>query len=247
MLAPSQHEIPHMAKSVTDGNGTTHFLDVFDGKKVIGTAMLFIPAAVSIVEQVPMLVYYHGHNSKNSIEDYVTSLKQRDFRPLLKGKKVLLVEPWGGQKSNFGAFGTGAGLATLIDYAMFSAVSYGPPVRPCPVKPPPPASLILAGFSGGGATVKSLVIDSKSPSLSLLSEAWCFDCMYSGEGAAWVGWAKANPTKTLRVRVSTGESTGDPRAQADVIRAKPLPNIDIDKTVATGHEDLPAAFIPTWL
>ncbi len=236
-----------MVKSVTDGNGTTHFFDVFDGKSVIGTSMLFIPNGVSIVEQAPMLVYYHGHNSQNSIEEYVNKLKQRDFRPLLKGKKVLLVAPWGGNKSKFGGMGTGAGLTTLIDQAMFHAISYGPPVRPCPVKPPAPPSLILAGFSGGGATLKRLVIDSKSPSLSLLTEAWCFDCMYSGEGSDWVTWAKGNATKKLRVRVTTQESTGDPRSQAKIIQASSLSNIDIEKPAAIGHEDCPGTYIPTWL
>jgi hypothetical protein len=236
-----------MVKSVTDGNGTTHFVDIFDGKKVIGSAMLFIPIGVSMVEQVPMLVYYHGHNSQNSIEEYVKALKQRDFRPLLKDKKVLLVQPWGGHKSKFGDLGTGAGLTTLIDYAMFTAVSYGPPVRPCPVKAPPPRSLILAGFSGGGATMKRLVIDSGSSSLSLLTEAWCFDCMYSGEGSAWVSWAKSNPTKTLRVRVTTTEDTGDPRSQAKIIQASPQPNIDIEKPAAIGHEACPGTYIPKWL
>jgi len=57
-----------MTKTVTDGNGTTHFLEVFNGKSVIGTAMVFAPAAVSIVEAVPMAVYYHGHNSQSSVE-----------------------------------------------------------------------------------------------------------------------------------------------------------------------------------
>src|SRR5450755_434412 len=104
-----------MVKSVTDGNGTTHFFDVFDGKATVGQSMLYIPLAVSLVEQVPMLVYYHGHNGQHSIEGYVKAMPQRDFRPALKDKKVLLVEPWGGTRSTFGNLGTAAGLGTLID------------------------------------------------------------------------------------------------------------------------------------
>src|SRR5215468_6545726 len=101
-----------MTTSVTDGNGTTHFYEVFDGTSVIGKAMVFVPAAVAVVEAVPMLVYYHGHNSQGSIEAYIKAMKQRNFRPLLKSKRVLLVEPWGGTKSKFGAMATGAGLTT---------------------------------------------------------------------------------------------------------------------------------------
>jgi hypothetical protein len=238
-----------MTKTVTDGNGTTHFFDVYDGKHTIGKAMLFIPLAVSLVEQVPMLVYYHGHNGRSSIEGYVTSITQRDFRPLLKSKKVLLVEPWGEHKSTFHALGRSAGLTTLIDQAMFIAISYGPPVRACPVKAPPPPSLILAGFSGGGATLRNVVIGSKATYIKWLTEVWCFDCMYSGEGQAWVNWAKdsANAAKKLRVRVSTGEDSGRPRAQADIIRKAAVPNIDIADTVKATHEELPGLFIPVWL
>ena len=237
-----------MTKTVTDGNGTTNFIEVFNGKTVIGTAMVFQPLAVARVEAVPMLVYYHGHNSQSSIEGYIKAMTQRDFRPLLATKQVLLVEPWGGMKSKFGVLATGGGLSTLIESAMFFAISNGPASRDCPVKPPPPASLILAGFSGGGAPLNA-VVASNSPSLGLLKEAWAFDCLYSEEGQnkTWVDWAKANSGKQLRVRVTTGESSGSPRRENKIIRATPLPNIDADDPTSMGHEDCPAAFIPKWL
>jgi hypothetical protein len=38
---------PDMTKTVTDGNGTTHFFDVFDGKSVLGKAMAFLPAGIA--------------------------------------------------------------------------------------------------------------------------------------------------------------------------------------------------------
>src|SRR5260370_31361182 len=170
-----------MTKSVTDGSGTTHFYDVFNGTSVIGNAMVFVPAAVSTVESVPMVVYFHGHNSQGSIEDYIKAMKQRDFRPSLAAKSVVLVEPWGGTRSKFVAMATAAGLSTLLDSAMFTAISNGTPTRPCPVKPPPPPSLILAGFSGGGAPLNA-VVKSRSSRLSLLTEAWAFHCLYSAAG-----------------------------------------------------------------
>jgi len=238
-----------MVNSVSDGNGTMHLFDVLDGKSIVGKAMAFVPIGVGMVEQVPMIVYYHGHNSQGSIEGYIKALKVRDFRPLLKDKKVVFVEPWGGHMSKFGTLGTGAGLKTLISAAMFTAISYGPTTRPCPVDPPPPPSLIMAGFSGGGATLKNIVLEGKSPSLALLTEAWCFDCMYSGEGQAWVDWAKSpdNAKKQLRVRVTTTEDTGAPRAQAKIIQASPRPNIDITGPVSLGHEDCPGKFIPDFI
>jgi hypothetical protein len=243
-------------KSITDGNGTTHFFDVFDGKKVIGSSMVFIPLMVSLVEQVPMLVYYHGKYGTRSIENYINAMPQRDFRPSLKTKKVLLVEPWGGYDAWFGALGTPDGLATLIDQAMFIAISNGPPVRPCPVKPPPPSSLILAGFSGGGAALDAVGMVKHASYMNLLSEVWCFDCMYSREGDDWAAWAgrDENKTKKLRVRLSTDENSSykkSPRAQGDVIRSAIKggrePNVDVDGPVKSGHEDLPGKFIPAWL
>jgi len=237
-----------MTKTVTDGNGTTNFIEVFNGKTVLGTAMVFQPIAVSRVQAVPMLVYYHGHNSQSSIEGYIKAMKQRDFRPALAGKQVLLVEPWGGMKSKFGVLATGAGLTTLIDSAMFFAISNGPTSQDCPVKAPPPASLILAGFSGGGAPLNA-VVASGSTSLSMLTEAWAFDCLYSEEGQnkTWVNWAKANSSKQVRIRVTTGESSGSPRRENKIIRATPLSNIDADDPASMGHEDCPGSFIPKWL
>jgi len=235
-----------MVKTVADASGTTHFFEVFKEKSVLGTAMVFAPAAVALVETVPMIVYYHGHNSKGSIEGYINSLEQRNFRPLLASKQVLLVEPWGGPKSKFGAMATGDGLSTLIDMAMSVAISYGTPSRPCPVKSPLPPSLILAAFSGGGATLNA-VVNSNSSALSRLKEVWAFDSFYSSEGQTWVKWAGGNPDKTLRVRVTTMEDTGSPRRENKIIRATPLKNVDSADPVELGHEACPGAFIPAWI
>jgi hypothetical protein len=234
-------------KSVTDGNGTTHFIEMSDKGKSVGV-MLFIPLAVSLVEQVPMLVYYHGHNSQHSIESYIQAMKQRDFRPSLRDKRVLLVEPWGGGGSKFGTLQTQAGLEALIDLVMFTAISYGPPTRPCPVKAPAPKSLILAGFSGGGQALNGVAMSPSGSYLRLLTDIWCFDCMYSEEGGRWAAWAATNKSVKLRVRLSSGESSGSPRKQAGILAAgsKGL-NVDVGGVVQSGHEDLPGKFISTFL
>jgi len=153
-------------KTVTDGHGTAHFFDVHDSIRIvshgppvvalppakngsIGATMLFIPQAVSLVEQATMLVYYHGHHGPATIEGYVTAKRERNFRPLLRNKKVLLVEPQG-PRSKFVDLGTPAGLASLIDDAMFTAFVHGPTPRVAPVPTPKPPALILAAFSGSG-------------------------------------------------------------------------------------------------
>lgn len=247
-----------MTTTITDGNGTTHLFDVKrkrDAKDTIGKAMVFVPLAVSAADQVPMLVYYHGHNSQSSIENYVKSIPQRDFRPLLKSKQVVLVEPWGGTKSTFGQLGTSAGLTALMEQAMHLALYAGPKPRPTPVmeRPTPqPRSLILAGFSGGGDTLKAVVIGSKADYIRRLKQVWCFDCMYSGEGPAWIRWAQEseNHLKVVCVRVTAkghGEATGKPRAQDEIMKKTPLANTDFEEHVKLGHEDLPGARIPDWL
>jgi hypothetical protein len=254
-------------KTIVDANGTTHFFEVYGSEPiilkkgppvvalpppVIGSAMVFVPRAVSLAEHVPMVVYYHGHNGSSSIEDYIKANKYRDFRAKLRGTKAVLVEPWGGYKSKFGALGTPAGLNSLIDEAMSTAIRLASPPRSVPY-PIPKARLILAGFSGGGATLKNLVIGSKADFIQRLKEVWCIDCMYSGEGQSWLDWAKspANAGRTLRVRTSDEESTGSPRTQAkiilDAVTRKHEPNIDIEKTTHARHEELPGLFIEEWL
>jgi hypothetical protein len=255
-----------MTKTVTDANGTTHFFEVYSNQPIIldngppiialppseiGSAMVFVPRAVPLVEHVPMVVYYHGHNGSGSIEDYINADKFRDFRAKLAGTKAVLVEPWGWHKSKFGALGTSAGLNSLIDQAMGTAIRLGWPARAVP-SPTPKTSLILAGFSGGGATLKNLVIGSKADYIHRLKEVWCIDCMYSAEGQSWLNWAKTSGAgKMLRVRTSDEESTGSPRAQAkiilDAVNHRYEPNIDIEKTTHAKHEQLAGLFIEEWL
>jgi hypothetical protein len=251
-----------MTTTTTDGNGTTHFFDVYPANRtrnpndVIGRSMLFVPLGATAVEQMTVLVYYHGHHGPDTIEGYVRSSKHRDFRPKLRSKKVLLIEPQGGPKSRFGALATAAGLTTLLEQAMFIATTYGPPVRPMPplgTPMPKPKALIIAGFSGGGYALNNTVLDSKEAYLNQLTEAWSFDSMYWAEGKKWDAWARerGNAKKMLRVRVSTGEDTGSLRGQAEIIRtaikASPTPNTDIDQPVKTSHEELPGMFIEKWL
>src|SRR5262245_1929065 len=98
-------------KTITDGNGTTHLFDVAGDIRLvrpgnppvylpgdtIGRTMLFVPQAVSVAWQAPMVIYYHGHHGPALIDDYITEMPERDFRPLLKSLKVVLVEPQGGR------------------------------------------------------------------------------------------------------------------------------------------------------
>jgi len=252
-------------KTITDGNGTTKFFDVSGDIRLvkpgtppvylpgdtIGRTMLFVPQAVTVAWQAPMVIYYHGHHGPALIDDYITEMPERDFRPLLKSLKVVLVEPQGGPLSKFGMLGTPAGVSKLINQAMSAALritTRGPGQR-MPDPQPKPWPLIFVGFSGGGATLKNVVITDKADYASQITEAWCFDCMYSGEGNAWVKWT--TKYKKLRVRCSTEEGTGSPRAQAEVIRqakkAHPALNIDIADTVKSTHEGLPGMFLPEFI
>jgi hypothetical protein len=221
-----------MGKSVTDGNGTTNFFDVKGDK---GEAMLFVPVSVHI-DQVPLMVFFHGHSDDDkpnpqTIADYIDDISDRDFRPLLKLKKVVLIEPWGGTWSKFGRPATAAGLPALIEAAIGTTR---------------PASLILAGFSGGGDALRAVGMNLGGTWFSLLSEVWCLDCMYSGEGDDWGNWARKNK-KRLRVGLSSGENSKPgkgPRAQVKAIGTGDTITIE---NIDCGHEELPGRCIKKWL
>ena len=128
-------------------------------------------------------------------------------------------------------------------------VSNGPPARPCPDTPPPPDSLILAGFSGGGQALNEVVMTKGGHYHRLLSEVWCFDCMYSGEGGKWANWAQHHDGVKLRVRLSSGEGSGSPRGQAHALHvaAKGLDDVDVGAEIHSTHEALPGKCIPSFL
>jgi hypothetical protein len=244
-----------MVTTTSDVNGTTHLFDVVKGGHVIGSSMVFVPMAVPTVEAVPMLVYFHGHNSQHSIDSYIRALPQRDFRAKLSSKKVVLVEPWGGNGSNFQRLQTAGGLTALIDCAMSTAIENATPSRPCPVQPPAPPSLIFAGFSGGGQALNASVV-AGCDYANRLTDAWAFDCLYGEEGQnhTWVNWARANSDKNLRIRVTP--YSGSPSGQNQLIRDEiaklqkhgaNIANVDIADPVHVAHEECPGTFLPQWL
>jgi hypothetical protein len=175
-------------------------------------------------------------------------MKDRDFRPSLRDKQVIFVEPWGGPRSRFHYYQTPHGLQELINQAMSIAISNGAPARSCPAQPPPPESLILAGFSGGGQALNGVVWTKGGHYHRLMTEIWCFDCMYSGEGDSWAHWARHHKSIKLRVRLSTQEGSGRPRHQCATLHSESEGlNVDIAGEVHSTHEGLPGKFISTWL
>ena len=222
-----------MTETVTDANGTTSPVSI---KDATGEAMLFVPVAVHI-DQVPLMVYFHGHSNNdkkhhNSLSEYIGFMSVRDLRPGLKSKKVMLLEPWGGTYSKFGAPASSSGLAALIEAAL------GKGTRP--------GSLILAGFSGGGDALRVAGMGLSGTWFSLISEVWCLDCMYSGEGKAWGDWARKT-RKKLRVGLSSGENSRKgrgPRSQVDSIGTGDSISIE---NFTCEHEELPGLCIEKWL
>ena len=217
-----------MGKTTTDGNGTTTF---FDAKGGSGEAMLFVPVAVHI-DQIPLIIYFHGHSDHDkprpkSLDEYIGDLSVRDLRPLLKLKKMALIEPWGGTWSSFGDPGTAAGLQALIDAALGKGNK--------------PGSLILAGFSGGGDALRAVGMRLGGTLFSLLSEVWCLDCMYSGEGQDWGNWARKHK-KRLRVGLSTGENSRKGNGPGGIGKGDA---ISIE-TFTCEHEELPGNCIQKW-
>lgn len=220
-----------MVQTVSDANGTTHFFDVNGGK-----ALAFKPKGLTDSEAQAVLVYYHGYNSTNDLKSYMASVpKTRDLRPLLAATPMLLVEPWGGQKSEFSKFVTASGLTALIDEAIGLAGIKKPPSR-----------VILAAHSGGGMQLPQAA-ESSFAHAERLTQVWALDCMYLNEGSRWVAWCRKNPGKTLRVRASTHAWSAKPKAQAEVIAKAAdgglLPNANVD-IVNLAHDSFPPTYVP---
>jgi hypothetical protein len=235
-----------MVTTTTDANGTTHFFPVYRGGTAIGEALAFLPRGIAVAESVPTLVYFHGHNATANLAAYLRSNPStRDLRPMLSGKRVALIQPWGGHHSAFGRFQSGPGLTALIEGGLRVLIEHADPPRPCPVQVPNPPSIILAAHSGGGAALLAAA-KSSSAYLPLVEQAWGLDCMYSGEGGQWIGWCRANSSKRLRVRASTHEPSRKPRAEAQRIRAAALTNADVE-IVNLGHSQFPRTYIPAFL
>lgn len=241
-----------MVTSTTDANGTTHFFPVYRDGASIGDAMAFLPAGITAAESVPTLVYFHGHNTQANLAAYLRSNPSaRDLRPLLSGKRVALIQPWGGHQSAFQRFQTGPGLTALIEGGLRVLIEYAIPSRPCPVQIPNPPAVILAAHSGGGEALRAAA-KSSSTYLPLVEQVWAFDCMYWSEGNDWIGWCRANTSKRLRVRASTHQWSRKPRAEAEKILAatqrgaSPLQNADVG-VVDLAHDSFPRTFIPAFL
>lgn len=233
-----------MVTSTTDANGTTHFFRVQRDGTPIGDALAFLPAGIAVAESVPALIYFHGHNATANLAAYLRSNPStRDLRPLLNGKRVALIQPWGGHHSAFQRFQSGPGLTALIEGGLRVLIEYATPSRPCPVQIPNPPSVIPAAHSGGGAALLAAA-KSSSAYLPLVKQVWAFDCMYWGEGGAWVEWCRAHSSKRLQVRASTHQWSRKPKAEAEKIlaathhRTHPLQNADVE-IVDLAHDLFP--------
>jgi hypothetical protein len=236
-----------MVKTVKNGNGTTHFFPVLHGKRTIGRAMAFVPAGTGLVELAPMVVYFHGKSfaDANNLETYLSSEKGIwDVRSVLRDEKVLLVMPWGGplSQAGFASFFGATALTELIQTAMRVAVVNGSVKREL-AEVPWPASLVLAGHSGGGLALLKAA-NAKTPYSRLLTDVWALDCMYWLEGKDWVKWCKENPDRTLHVRAA--DKPRKPKVQAEeMLKAQPK-NADI-QIVGVGHFEMPKTYAPEFI
>jgi hypothetical protein len=238
-----------MIKTVKSWNGTTHFFPVLNHQRTIGNAMAFVPNSTGLVEQVPMVIYFHGISFAHAqnLETYLSSEKGIwDIRSALSTEKMLLVVPWGGPMSqgSYAAFFSATALSELIQTAMRVAITNGSAKRQV-AEVPWPAKLVLAGHSGGGLALLKAA-NAKTPYSRLLTDVWALDCMYWHEGNDWVRWCNRsdNANRTLHVRAVNKPLK--PKIQADeMLKHKPR-NADI-QIVNVGHFEMPKVYAPQFV
>jgi hypothetical protein len=195
----------------------------------------------------PMVVYFHGKSfaDANNLETYLSSEKGIwDIRPVLRTEKLVLVMPWGGPLSQrgFASFFGATALTELIQTAMRVALVNGATKREL-AEVPWPASLVLAGHSGGGLALLKAA-NAKTPYSRLLTDVWALDCMYWEEGKDWVKWCNENPDRTLHVRVANKPLK--PKVQAEAMLKTRPENADIE-IVDVRHSDMPKTYAPEFV
>jgi hypothetical protein len=236
-----------MIRTVRSWNGTTHFFPVLHHMRKIGNAMCFVPNGTGLVEQAPMVVYFHGVSfvHAQNIETYLSSEKGIwDIRTALSTEKMVLVVPWGGPRSQNGysSFFGAAALTELIQTAMRVAIVNGATKREV-AEVPWPHRLVLAGHSGGGLALLKAA-NASTPYSRLVTDVWALDCMYWHEGGDWVRWCHKNTSRTLHVRAVNKPLK--PKIQADeMLKSKPK-NADI-QIVNVGHFEMPKVYAPQFV
>ena len=135
---------------------------------------IVVPNTVTSAPMIDVILYFHGIQAPR-ISDYV---RLRKFRAIIEatGRRVVLVAPTLGPKSEFGLLGQGTTLRAYIATVLGALASYGPFVSP-----PKLNNLILAAHSGGGRALIAAAEELDGAPDLKVREAWGFDCMY-GEG-----------------------------------------------------------------
>jgi hypothetical protein len=196
----------------------------------------FFPDGMSDAVTATVIVYFHGHNHRKTLAEYLTVL---DPRKVMAGKSSILIMPWGGNGSDFRFAESASGLDSMIQGAIDELTP-----NQCIAHT---GDIVLSAHSGGGVALMNSV-KSRALALSRLAEVWSFESMYSpSETNFWGTWLASNIGTRLRICTHdypTWDKSG-PAVPCQIGRQielaaskRQLQNLRIERS-RLGHNDLP--------
>jgi hypothetical protein len=241
--------VPPLLYSETTVPAETYYVTIAHGQERPAVPMtgIFVPNNYRIPSQVDLILYLQGHHKGGhfpadlSIDVYWLTARYPfwGFREGVNAsnKNVVLAAPTLGPTSNAGKLMAAGGLSWYVDQVMAALKAYGPFKGMSSV--PPVGNIVIACHSGGGKVMRQIALTPQKY-LDQLQQYWGFDCLYDDADATlWVGWAKANPSKSLFIHFGNGGTAARSRTLQVNAHAQGLSNISVDGSENVDHNHVP--------
>lgn len=232
---------------IADG-GTTYYVSItaLDGSS--HDTAIFVPGRFHTTPGVDAILYFHGHNdSYPDIRSYVNRPNTRALRPALAADgRFALIMPWLGNRSNASHIVASDAAFDLYMTAAINQIFSNASVNPDFVGPPQfLESLVLSAHSGGGRAL-SAAISLGSSFIDKTVSVWAFDCFYSNDNRKWIGWANANPEKTMSIYYT---DLGDPQKGTmtnSLAIGRGAKSVQVARSKVE-HDKIPMTYVPELL
>jgi hypothetical protein len=208
---------------------------------------IYLPPGLRRSAQVDLLVYLHGWETDRNgrvicgrarnIAEYLAD-KQFALREVVRdsGKNAILVVPKLGTHSEPGTLANPGGFARFIEAVLGTLAS-------CRAWTAAPVlrRLILAGHSGGGATVGRIAAE-RGELVAYLKEVWMLDALYGKVVPSWATFLDGRPDVVGRFLFTTqGGTVSNHKTLAERLRSSRATKVEIRLSRTPSHCQVPIA------